>query len=455
MSGMPHDLDAERAVLGSVLLDRRCIAEAAVELAAADFYHPAHGAVFDAMLSLDKASSPIDPVSVADQMRAAGTFDSLTSSGGSDYLLDLLTSVVTTTTTAHHSRSIARKAERRRWISAAREIAATGLADGSDDEFLQGAESALLALTARKRSGGPRAVKSIMGGVVRAIEQRYEKRNDHAITGTATGLVSLDCYTSGWQPSDLVIIAARPSMGKSSLAMQSALEAARAGVPALVFSLEMSAEALVERSIASEGNIDSAQLRSGQIETATWVRLSNSWGRVAGMPLWLDDQSSLTIGEIRSRARRWRMNDAEKHERVLVIVDYIGLVRPDNPNPRMREREVAEVSAGLKAMAKDLRCPVIALSQLNRSCESRADKRPMMSDLRESGSLEQDADVIAFLYRDEWYHEKPIPGQCVKCGPGIAEIIIAKHRNGATGCAHVGWVGKSTKFVNLSNRSPE
>lgn len=451
-SAIPYDLDAERTVLGSILLDRRCLADAAAELVPADFYHPAHGAVFEAMLYLDRASTPIDPVSVLNQMRSTDTASLLNQVGGAEYFTDLLAQIVTTTTVAHHSRCIARKAERRAWIAAAREIVTTGLAGGSDDEFLQGAERALLALTAKRRSGGPQAVKSVMGRVVRAIEARYERRNEHAITGIASGLTALDRTTAGWQASDLVVVAGRPSMGKTALAMQSAIEAARAGMPALVFSLEMSADALVERMIATEGNLDSSQLRTGQIETRTWVQLSNSWGRVASMPLWIDDQSALTVGEIRSRARRWRMNDAEKYERVLVVVDYIGLVRPDTPNPRNREREVAEIVGGLKALAKDLKSPVIALSQLNRSCESRADKRPMMSDLRESGSIEQDADVIAFLYRDDYYHETPIPGQCDKCGPNISEIIIAKHRNGAVGTAHVGWVGKSTKFVNLSNR---
>lgn len=449
---MPNDIDAEKAVIGAVLLDKRCLADAASEVIAEDFYHPAHRALWEAVIALDRKSAPIDAVSIADQMRGEDQLKMLNIVGGESYMGDLLLDVVTTTSVAYHARSVARKADRRRWIWVATKIRSAGLGDGRDDDFLQEAEREFLALTARKRSGGPQVVREILRRVVKTLETRYENRDKHAVTGIASGLVALDTLTSGWQKSDLVIVAGRPSMGKTSLAMCSAVEAARSGVPVLFFSLEMSAEALVERTIAMEGNVDSAQLRSGQIKKETWMRLSPTCCRIAEMPIWIEEQSGLCVGEIRSRARRWRLNDAARAERVLIVVDYIGLVRPDNDNPRNREREVAEVSAGLKALAKDLASPVMVLSQLNRTCESRMNKRPMLSDLRESGSLEQDADVIAFLYRDEWYHNEPPRGQCDKCGPGIAEIVIAKQRNGATGCAHVAWQAETTKFVNLSRR---
>lgn len=449
---MPHDLDAERAVIGAVLLDRRAFADSSAEAVTDDFYHPAHRALWDALMDLDRRSAPVDAVAIVSWLRAEGRLDELNSVGGDKYIADLLLDAVTATNAAYHARAVALKAERRRWILACTKIRSDGLSEGKDEDFLQEAERDLLALTARKRSGGPQGVKSVLGRVVKTLEHRYEKRNERAITGIASGLGSLDGITQGWQPSDLVIVAGRPSMGKTSLAMCSAVEAARLGVHVLFFSLEMCAEALVERVVAMEGNIDGAQLRSGQIEPKTWVRLSGSFGRIADMPIWIEEQSGLRVGEIRSQTRRWRMNAAEKAARVLVIVDYIGLVKPDVENSN-REREVAQVSATFKEIAKELKAPVMVLSQLNRSLESRADKRPMLSDLRESGAIEQDADVIAFLYRDEYYHETPPAGQCKKCGPGIAEVIVAKQRNGATGCAHVGWMAQSTKFVNLADRS--
>jgi replicative DNA helicase len=290
-----------------------------------------------------------------------------------------------------------------------------------------------------------------MHTVASVLEQRWQRRHERAITGLPSGLEDLDALTLGWQPSDLVVMAGRPSMGKTAAALACADGAAKAGAAVLVFSLEMSKEALAERLVAMNANVDSMQLRSGHMTQATWIALGRTFGRLAEYPVWLDDQAALTVGEIRSRARRWRMNDAARFERAMVVVDYIGLAHADR-QLQNREREVAEVSAGLKALAKELKAPVIALSQLNRSCESRTDKRPMLSDLRESGAIEQDADVIAMLYRDEVYHGERSMGQCDECAPGIAEIIVAKQRNGMTGTVHVSWHAPSTKFANLSRR---
>jgi len=290
-----------------------------------------------------------------------------------------------------------------------------------------------------------------MHTVAGVLEQRWINRHRGGITGVTSGLEDLDALTSGWQAGDLVVVAGRPSMGKTAAALAFADGAARVGVYCLVFSLEMQKESLVERLVAMDANVDSMQLRTGHMTQSTWISVGRSFGRVAEYPIWVYDQAALRVGEIRSRARRWRMNEAQKAAHVLIIVDYIGLAHSDREYS-VREREVAEVSAGLKALAKELKCPVIALSQLNRDCEKRVDKRPMLSDLRESGAIEQDADVIAMLYRDEVYHDRPPPGQCEECGKGVAEIIVAKQRNGATGTIHVGWHAPSTKFVNLSRR---
>jgi len=301
------------------------------------------------------------------------------------------------------------------------------------------------------RSNDATGMKPIMHTVASTIEQRWTKRHERAITGLPSGLEDLDALTLGWQPSDLVVIAGRPSMGKTAAALACADGAARAGAAVLVFSLEMQKESLVERMVAMNANVDSTQLRSGHMSPATFIQLSKSFSRLAEYPIWIDDQSALSIGEIRSRARRWRMNEAARFERALIVVDYIGLARADGFHSN-REREVAEVSAGLKGLAKDLKCPVIALSQLNRKCEERQDKRPMLSDLRESGSVEQDADVIAMLYRDEVYNGDRDTKQCDECRPGVAEFIVAKQRNGMTGTVHVAWHAPSTKFANLSRR---
>lgn len=455
---MPTDPEAERAVIGAVLLEPRCLADVAPEVSPQDFYHPANESIFEAMLALEQTSAPINSVSVVDMLRSLGRLERLKSEGGVEYLTSMLLDVVSTAQVAFHARAIALKAERRRWIKASLQIASAGLADAPDAEFLADAERDLMALTARKRSGvGPVRLKRALGPVMKSIESRFSRKASGGITGIPTNLHDLDFYTLGWQPSDLVIVAGRPGSGKTSLAMCSAVEAARAGHPVLFFSLEMSRDALIERVISMEGNIDSTQLRTGAIPTTTWVAMSKTCGRIVELPLWIEEEGGLTVGEIRSRARRWKLNDAKECTKPpLVIVDYIGLVRPNNSNPRNREREVAEISAELKAMAKDLGCATMALSQLNRSLESRADKRPLQSDLRESGSLEQDADVIVFVYRGEMYHDfegGKDDGQCKECDAGVSELIVSKQRNGPTGTAHVKWTGESTKFANLSRRS--
>jgi replicative DNA helicase len=445
------DLDAERSVLGAVLVHSKLFVEVAAALRAEDFYLAAHRVVFEAMTELDRDSKPIDSLTVASHLRATDTADVLRSLGGDDYLVDLMASVVTTDAVAYHSRAIALKAQRRRWLAVASEIRANGLSGGLDDEYIAASERALLELTTQARNSKATGIKPIMHTVATLIEQRWLKRNERAITGIPSGLEDLDALTSGWQPSDLVILAGRPSMGKTAAALACADGAAKTGTAVLVFSLEMSKESLVERLVAMNGNIDSMQLRSGHMPTQTFMALSRTFGRLAEYPLWIDDQAALRVGEIRSRARRWRMNEAAKFDRVLVIVDYIGLAHSDRDRDH-REREVAEVSAGLKALAKELKAPVIALSQLNRKCEERTDKRPMLSDLRESGAVEQDADVIAFLYRDEVYNGDRHSAQCDECQPGVAEIIVAKQRNGMTGTIHAAWNAPSTKFSNLSRR---
>lgn len=448
------DLEAERSVLGAVLVHSRIFVEISGAVRADDFYHPAHRAVYEAMVELDRDSKPIDTLTVAGQLRAVGSGEVLRALGGDDYLVELMASVVTTENVAFHARTVALKAQRRQWVEAAAEIRSSGLSGSDDAAFIATSERALLELSAQVRGAQVIGIKPIMHTVANVIEQRWTNRHERAITGIPSGLEDIDALTSGWQPSDLVIIAGRPSMGKTAAALACADAAAKSGAAVLVFSLEMSKEALVERMVAMDANIDSMQLRTGHMSTSTWIAIGRTFSRVAEYPVWIEDKAALRIGEIRSTARRWRMSEAARFERVVVVVDYIGLAHSDRDH-HVREREVAEVSAGLKALAKELKSPVIALSQLNRSCESRTDKRPMLSDLRESGAIEQDADVIAFLYRDEVYNGDRETGQCDECKPNVAEIIVAKQRNGMTGTVHVSWNAPSTKFANLSRRRNE
>ncbi len=278
----------------------------------------------------------------------------------------------------------------------------------------------------------------------RVVEERWNRRAEGGITGVPTGFGGFDSMTLGLQPGDLVIVAARPSMGKTAFALNIAANASAVAVPTLVFSLEMSTASLGERTVAAEGGIDSQLLRSGRFSQNVFIQLERAFSRLAERPLYIDE-SAYSFLDIRSRARRWRMNEAKDSDKALVVVDYLQLVEGRSSKEDSRQREISEISRGLKLLAKELRCPVVALSQLNRSLESRADKRPMMSDLRESGAIEQDADVIAFLYRDEVYDEN-------SKDRGTAEVIIGKQRNGPTGTVRLAWKDHCSRFDNLSER---
>jgi replicative DNA helicase len=452
----PHSLEAEESVIGGILVHARKFNDVAEFLIADDFYHPALRAIYESMIELDSASKPIDALTIVEQMRAMETFDKLRAFNGADYLTELMSKVVTAENIAYHARIVRGKATARRLVEACREIAARGYGEYGDvDEYIDAAEREIFQIASRAQRQSFEPIKTILYTTIKNLERRYERKQ--AVTGVPSGFHKIDAMTAGLQPGDLIIIAARPSMGKTSFVMNMVLNASmlkdeatkRPLFPSLVFSLEMSKESLCERLLCSEARVDSMKLRGGFLETKDWVRITSAAGKLAESPILIDDSGSPTLLEIRAKARRWRSDQNlfwQPEQMGMIVIDYLQLVQGRASKDDNRQREISEISRGLKALAKELRVPVIALSQLNRSLESRADKRPMMSDLRESGAIEQDADVIAFIYRDEVYSKD----QCKEEDKGVAEIIVGKQRNGPTGTARLAFLNMYTRFENLA-----
>ncbi len=450
---LPQNLDAERSVIGGVLLGgTKTFNQVADLVEPADFYHPAHQAIYEAMCELDGSSKPIDPITLAEQMRASDTIGKLRAFNGEAYFSELSSAVVTVENIAFHARHVKAKATVRRLIEAAQEIAAKGYGEhGDPDDYIDDAERTIFEIAQRTQRQSFEPVKKVLNAAIKSIEQRYDRKQ--AITGVPTGYHKLDAMTAGFQPADLIIIAARPSMGKTSLVMNTAQNAAiEFNVPVLVFSLEMSKESLVERLLCCEARVDSSKLRAGFLDQRDWINITKAASRISEAPIWIDDSGAPTLLEIRAKCRRWRADQnifKSPNQHGMVVIDYLQLIhgRPAG-REQNREREISEISRGLKALAKELRVPVIALSQLNRGVESRSDKRPQLSDLRESGAIEQDADVIAFIYRDEVYN-KETPDK------GVAEIIIGKQRNGPTGTVKLAFLNQYTRFENLAEGREE
>ncbi len=429
----PQDVDAERSVLGAMLIEADSLNEVATSLVPEDFYRPAHRLIFEAILALFDRNEPIDEVTVRGQLNATGF---LADCGGGAYLAGLSDSVPTAANIGHYAQIVRDRSMGRRLISAATAIA-TEVYEGkaSVELLLDEAESKIFEVTSKRSTRAFLPLKEVVKDAFKLIEKRYERKE--AITGVPTGFIDFDKMTAGFQPADLIILAGRPSMGKTALALNMAQHAAlRAQTSVALFSLEMSAEQLVMRMLTSEARVDASRLRGGFLKDSDWPKLAKAAGALAEAPVYIDDTGALTILEMRAKSRRLQ---AEKGLG-LIIVDYLQLM---HGRAESREREISEISRGLKALAKELSIPVMALSQLNRSLEQRQDKRPMLSDLRESGAIEQDADVICFVYRDEYYNEESEQ-------KGEAEIIIGKQRNGPTGTVHVRFMNEYTRFENLS-----
>ena len=437
----PHSLEAEQSVLGALLLDNDAADKIGDVVAATDFYSEAHRLIFEHVVRLISAAQPADAVTLAESLSSAGRLEQI---GGLAYLGALVSGVPTAANIRHYAQIVRDRSVLRQLASTAAEIAESAYQPmgRNASQLLDEAETKVMHIAEAGARGRKQYAKvgDLLVGVVERIEELYSREHPTDVTGLATGFTDLDKITAGLQAGDLVIVAGRPSMGKTALAINIGEHVALADKrPVAIFSMEMGANQLALRLIASVGRLDSTNLRTGKLQADDWTRLSNALGRLNDAPILIDETPALTVMELRSRARRI----ARAHAPLgLVVVDYLQLMQASSQGEN-RATEISEISRSLKALAKELAVPVIALSQLNRSLEQRPNKRPVMSDLRESGAIEQDADVILFIYRDEVYNEDT-PDK------GVAEIIVAKQRNGPIGTVRLTFLGEFTRFESFA-----
>ena len=442
---LPHNVDAEASILGGILLRNEVLLQLET-LEVDDFYHFQHKVVFEAVRNLEAAARPIDVVTLENEVAKQGKLEAI---GGVAFLGELALRVPTVDNVLAYSDIVRDHSQARKLILASADIVEKGYEDGLEvRDYLDDAEAKIFEVTQRKDKTGPEPVKQLVKRVFSSLDERF--KSPDGITGLPTGFADLDTKTAGLQPTELIILAARPAMGKTSFAMSIAQNAATAGGwPILVFSLEMSSTQLAERMLCSEAKVDSSALRRGQLQRQDMTNLTYAAATLSKAPILIDDTPALSLREVRARARRFRSNKelfgGKKFG--LIMVDYLQLMRGSPQAAKAsREQEISEISRGLKSLAKELDCPVLALSQLNRSLESRTDKRPMLSDLRESGAIEQDADVIMFIYRDVVYSKD----ECKEEDRNVAEIIIGKQRNGPIGRVNLRFGGEHTRFDNLA-----
>jgi replicative DNA helicase len=440
----PQSIEAEMSILGGVLLDNEAINRCLELIEADDFYRESHRKIFRAMIDLSNRSEPCDLITLTDMLKRKGELEEV---GGGAYLATLVDYVPTAANIAYYCRIVKEKSVTRRLITAATDIVTRGYDEETTvDELLDGAQKTIFEISENKLRPAFTPVGTILKDTFKRIETLYEKK-EH-VTGVPTGFYDLDKMTAGFQPGDLIIIAGRPSMGKTAFSLNIAQYAAAntdPPLPVAVFSLEMSKESLVMRLLCSESRVDASRLRTGHLVDTDWHKLTHGADKLAKARLYIDDTPAIPVLEMRAKARRLKAENGLG----MIVVDYLQLMR--GSSQESRQQEISEISRSLKALAKELDVPVVALSQLNRSLESRTDKRPMMSDLRESGAIEQDADVIMFVYRDAVYCDdcKKRDGSCTKGHEKDAEIIIGKQRNGPIGSVNLLFNGEFTKFENL------
>ncbi|KTD30192.1 MULTISPECIES: replicative DNA helicase [Legionella] len=435
----PHSAEAEQSIIGGLMLDNQVWDKISSKLCEADFYRTEHRILFRAIAELAKKSQPFDVVTLLDILKSTNELDD---AGGETYLFELANNTPSVANVSAYADIVREKSVQRQLITVANDIADSAYNPGGRNvtDLLDFAETKVFAIAEQTGGeGGPESIKSILVKAVERIDALYH--NGESITGLATGLSDLDEMTSGLQPSDLIIVAGRPSMGKTTLVMNMAEHAAiKANKPVLVFSMEMPSDSLAMRMMSSLGRIDQHRIRTGKLDDEDWPRVTSAVHMLSEAPLFIDDTPALSPAEMRARCRRL----AKEHGKLgLIVVDYLQLMQVPGFKGDNRTAEISEISRSLKSLAKELEVPVIALSQLNRSLEQRHDKRPVMSDLRESGAIEQDADLICFIYRDEVYNEDS-PDK------GTAEIIVAKQRNGPIGKVRVAFLGKYTRFEDLA-----
>jgi replicative DNA helicase len=435
---VPHSVDAERSVLGAILLENNAINRAQEILAENDFYRDTHRRIFKVMAALSERATAIDPVTVKEELVKSGDLEAV---GGPAYIASLLDGVPHSSNIEHYAKIVREKAVLRRLIDAGGEIVKTAYEASRDvDEILDQSERLVFEIAQDQMRTGFLPMRAIADQSLKTIERLSEHRE--LVTGLATGFPTLNEMTSGLQPSDLVVIAARPGMGKTSFALNIAQHAAREGKSIGVFSLEMSREQLFLRLLTGQARIDAHRMRTGRLGRDEWARLTAAFGELAGMPIFIDDTAGTGVLEMRAKSRRLKL----EHGLDLLIVDYLQLMR-GRGRAENRNQEISEISRSLKELAKELRLPVIAISQLSRAPEQRGnDRRPQLSDLRESGAIEQDADLVMFIYREEIY--KP-----TEENRGRAQIIIAKQRNGPIGNLDLAFIREYTKFEELEWRN--
>lgn len=433
---LPHSVEAEKSVIGSMLMAREAITVAMEVLHGEDFYQQQYGVMFETIAELFNEGKPTDLVTVLDRLKKKSVPEELCSL---DFLRDLLNTVPFSSNVRSYAQIVYEKALLRRLIKLTEDIAGNCYVEkDSVEDILENTEKRMFELLQKRSTTDYVPIQDVVLEVVDNIERAA--RNKGAVTGIPTGFTDLDNRTCGMQPADLVLIAARPSMGKTAFVLNMAeYMAIRNSYTTAIFSLEMSKEQLVNRLLAMHSHVDSQSLRTGHLSERDWESIVDSSGVIAGSKLIIDDTPGISVGEMRSKCRKYKL----EHDLKCVIIDYIQLMSGSSTRKNdSRQQEVSDISRSLKQMARELGVPVIALSQLSRACETRQDHRPMLSDLRESGAIEQDADVVMFLYRDEYYNKDTED-------KGVAEVIIAKQRNGPIGTVKLLWIGELTKFANM------
>ena len=434
----PNALEAERSVLGGVLLDNSTFNTVQQLLSPDDFYSEGHKEMYQTMLDLSARGEPLDVVTIRETLAKKGK---LQSAGGEDYLLSLTNTIPTIANIESYSKLVREKSVVRKLILACHDVAARGYGDyGEVERYLDQAEKSVFDV-AKERASNPYVhIKQVFKTAIHALQEAAARGGN--ITGLTTGFTRLDAMTAGMHPGDLIIVAGRPGMGKTSFALNVAVNAVKESRKSVaIFSLEMPKEQLGNRILSSEAKVDAGRLRTSRLLREDWTSLTNAAGQISELPIWIDDTPGLTLMELRGKCRRIQA----EHGLSLIVIDYLQLMRA-GVKTDSREQEISEISRSLKALAKELRVPIIALSQLNRSVETRAgkDKRPQLSDLRESGAIEQDADTILFIFREEVYDKETL-------NTGVAEIIIGKQRSGPTGLVKCAFFSSFTRFDNLAD----
>lgn len=431
----PHNLEAEQAVLGAMMIDKEAIYAAMENLVPEDFYKEAHQIIYSVLQTLEAKGEPVDMIVLTEELRRQNNLERI---GGIGYIATLANTVPTAANIRHYAGIVEEKAILRKLIRYSTQIASRCYEDQEDTmELLDNAEKMILEIASNRNSDGLVSIKTVLSHTLEKIEQMSNNKGN--VTGVPSYFADLDRMTSGWQPSDLIILAARPAMGKTTFGLNIAYNAAARGkLPVAVFSLEMSREQLVQRLISAEAMIDQHKLRTGRLQDEEWLRLTKAAQPLSTAQIYIDDTPAISVLELRAKARRLK---AEKGL-ALIVIDYLQLMQVNNRKNDNRQQEISEISRSLKALARELDVPVLALSQLSRAVEQTHEKRPALSHLRESGALEQDSDLVMFIYREDYYNPESEK-------PGIAEIILAKHRNGPTGSVELGFIKEFTKFVSL------